>query len=705
MSPAIVSLVLWIPFLLTVIISGILFCRSGYRKGVWRALIAFGATLIAAGLSILFANLLSGLISPAITSAIPVGSLGEDQLTARLTVLFIGTAIRSALSLVLFWLLTLILTIVLRSISARIQRDKLITPQKSLRWVGLGVGAVCAVVFALLWLCPLYSSLATFVPIADNALATREEPGTQSQARTYLQSIRNHPVVVVSGSAPMELVYNGATSTAVGDASIPITDIAGIFEEATELTSQIVQTDENDAIAEKSIELVALLRNEVINQKWFHTLSMVLVEEAGAGAAQMTGPEAIFTQKFVAVFDLPQDVYSKNCDKLLAFFDYALRNDIIDILQTEDWDRLYTSGIVKKAGALANCTKEAVELKQLLAVSIIADSFFARDYEAAMDLLEEYPVGKITDPAMQLREAEAILQYMLMSSTPAEFALRYPSFGEAALDALMADADLVAFANLPEETQEELRTLLSKEPKYAEALRAQALRCSQEPIGTTNFRNSCNLLLGVYNFSKSGVFSYHDEYDADSFRFALDTIGINAFGLLPAGKKAFVVMESIPQALEADPTLENEYSLSSGINGTHWLIFAAEEHTILSDPRGQNTTELDICIRMYLQSPLTIATVKHYVDTHDTDPLRLGSWLSEAEIAALHDLIDGYFRDNQLDADALSSGTLNTPYVADDGSFVGSVVSFGTNMTAEDIDAYNSNMEEALSYLKLLLGI
>ena len=132
-------------------------------------------------LSILLAGLLSYLIAPAIAGAIPVNALSPDPLTGHVIAALAGVAIRSALSMVLYGLFMLIFTIVLRSVSAKVQPDKLITTEKPMRWLGLGVGLLSAVIFTLLWLSPLYGSFAAFSPVAANIMAIREAPGVPNR--------------------------------------------------------------------------------------------------------------------------------------------------------------------------------------------------------------------------------------------------------------------------------------------------------------------------------------------------------------------------------------------------------------------------------------------------------------------------------------------------------------------------------------------
>lgn len=702
MSPAILNLILWVPFLLTVLVSGIFFCISGYKKGVWRALISFGATLLAALLSALLANALSGLITPGITGTIPTDSLGDDPIAARLSMLIVETVVRSLLSLVLFWLFMLILTVVLRIISGSIKKDKLIATEKPMRWLGLGVGLLSAVTFALLWLCPLYGSLSAFTPILDQAAFVGEAPyNSQEDPNPYLKSVQEHPVVALSGSAPMEFVYDGISSCAVGSVSIPVTDIAAVMEEGATLLNQISLSEDPATLAAQGRLLIRMMREEVVNQKWFHAMSMVMVEEVSAAVSEMTGPEADYLRQVIAVFRLPQDEFAGNCNELLAFCDYAIDHDILTILQSEDWDQLYSSGILQQAGALANCTDQAVELKRLMVVAAVAAGLCDDDLTEAQMLLEDYPITRISDPQLQLREAEAVMQAMFVTTTcPAEFVLRHPALGEPAMENFLKETDVIGLSGMYTSEQEELRMLLMQYPEYADALQSQLQHCAEAPIGSASFRTSCRLLLHIHNFARTAQFNYYDEYDADSLRFALDTVDANTFILVPAGKKMYVIMNLYPELLEADPSL-GESSLSSGIVGLNGLSAAATVHTILSDPKGKNAIDLENCVGMYATNPLAVAALKQYLGSHGTDPLQLGSHLSAVEKDALRALIDQCGQRLTVDPDMAGTLSSSSSVPIQDVENMTIVVSGEDVFTdPQQVTEHNQSIAEALTYLK-----
>ena len=59
MSPALISFLLFVPFLVVALITGIFFFINGYKKGLWHALISLGMTVLSAVLSVIIANLIS----------------------------------------------------------------------------------------------------------------------------------------------------------------------------------------------------------------------------------------------------------------------------------------------------------------------------------------------------------------------------------------------------------------------------------------------------------------------------------------------------------------------------------------------------------------------------------------------------------------------------------------------------------------------
>jgi glycerophosphoryl diester phosphodiesterase len=82
---------------------------------------------------------------------------------------------------------------------------------------------------------------------------------------------------------------------------------------------------------------------------------------------------------------------------------------------------------------------------------------------------------------------------------------------------------------------------------------------------------------------------------------------------------------------------------------------------------------------MYTNNRLMVEAVKQYALNHKEDSLQIAGKLSAEEIEALRALIDGYYRDNELDPDAMASGSGAAQPPVPDGQL------YTTNMTTEEI--------------------
>ena len=91
MDTSMINLILWIPFLLAVVITGLIFMIGGYRKGIRRALVSLGATVVGAVLSILLAKVIAPLVTPAVSKSIPVETLFGDDVPVNLVSMFLDS--------------------------------------------------------------------------------------------------------------------------------------------------------------------------------------------------------------------------------------------------------------------------------------------------------------------------------------------------------------------------------------------------------------------------------------------------------------------------------------------------------------------------------------------------------------------------------------------------------------------------------------
>jgi len=440
MSPELISALLWIPFALVVLISGLIFCRSGYRKGLWRALLALGATLVAAVISFFLAKLLGSLVAPLIMGIIPNDMFSGAGTLAGVMTELVNGLIKMGISLVLFPLLLFIFTIVLRIVSARIQKDKLTPTGKGMRWGGLGVGAASALLYTTLLLLPLYGTCSAYVPAVETIITLQESDKSfaQSEAAQYLQAVSKHPVVQMFGAGSVSAVYGGLATLEVGDAKVDVSHMAVTADKVmSSFNALATATEEN--FEDLCKDLVDVLRQDVVETNWFYSLATEALEEARSYASQADEEMRFFINTVLDILDCSREDFEKNCEALLDFAAYALENDIAKIIEDRDFNAVYSAGIDRELGKLANASDQMVAVKKL-ALAAVVSSVLDNDINAALVFLEDYDIGILTDAAAQKKEAEALLLLIgIGENTEYDDVIKaHPALGEDALAALSA---------------------------------------------------------------------------------------------------------------------------------------------------------------------------------------------------------------------------------------------------------------------------
>ncbi len=217
-----INLVLWAPFVLIILISGIIFCINGYRKGLWRALLSFGATVVSALVSVLVTPLIAKPVSKSLMPMIEgmnlFGAENSDQVLTEMVNELVRGVAQSVVSLVLFGFVFFVLTIILKVVSAKVKKNALLTEKKSLRFAGLGVRLLDTVLYALIMLMPLYGTLSAYAPAAATVMnSSFIEEGDMKELADPLNQVSGHFLVKTEGAVPFSTAYNGLTIFTIGD--------------------------------------------------------------------------------------------------------------------------------------------------------------------------------------------------------------------------------------------------------------------------------------------------------------------------------------------------------------------------------------------------------------------------------------------------------------------------------------------------------
>jgi len=393
-----INILLWIPFLLTVTVSGIIFCIAGYRKGLWRALISFGATLVSAIISYIAAKSISPLIAPVLSGLIPT----EEFSAAILLIPLIDGIISGVVSIILFAIFMLIITIITKIIASRVKKDALITKERSKKLGGLAVRAADAVIFSILLLLPIYGTAASYIPTITTLMSYSED---MSSAVTYLEAISSHPAVNIANPAPVSAVYDSLSAFDLQGTSISLSKISKTVDETMSFFDNILEKSPEE-ISEQGIAVINQFEENVIYQDWFYAIA-----QEGFAAASEAAESADISQEMEILLDMSKEDFQANCSAILDIAEYVFEENIftetVNQLESDEPDLsfVYSSGLDEKLGELFNSTEQTLILKSFL----LAEA----DGELPESLAGLSSSEPITDPKLQKELGKAILDVLI----------------------------------------------------------------------------------------------------------------------------------------------------------------------------------------------------------------------------------------------------------------------------------------------------
>ena len=417
MSPTIINVILWIPFGLVIFIAGLIFCITGYKKGLWRSLISLGVTFVSALISMLLAKIIAGVLAKGTINSI-LSMMPAEDLETTLVASVMRNMVQAFIAIALFFVIFFILTLILKLVSNAIKREELITQEKGLKWAGLGVRAIDAVVYSLLLLLPLYGTLGAYVPTAETVLKMT----AGEEALVYLSAVTEHPLVAVSHGTPVGAVYNQlAKVKSENGVALSLPEVVGAMEETVE-KFQALSTATEDNYDEICLDLVKHLRDNVVEAEW----SYGLVKEATTVfkneiVNNMDGADSEDIEAVSKVFDLldmTEEEYKDNGVVMLDYVEYVLENNLIESLEVGDAASLNNETFYKETAAFLNATEQTVAIKKHVLTKFVSE-ICNDDEEAIKKIMDSYNDATVTDAAAQQKEVEVLIKMMTSDSPEA----------------------------------------------------------------------------------------------------------------------------------------------------------------------------------------------------------------------------------------------------------------------------------------------
>ena len=232
MSPALITLAAWSPFLLLALIFCPIFCVKGYKRGAARAGISIGVTIIACVISIFVSKLIAsgvaGSFSPMIADALKSAGLKAGSLE----VASLATSVASAFAALIIYIPVFIIFVsVLKPVASLIFK-KFIPNGKHIanKIGGLSVSLIDALLLVILVTLPLYGTLA----LVDDAVGVFGDK--DDEAIQYVSAATDPFVVDIASVPPFSTAYDALMSCKIGTSNV---SISATLREATELLSHI----------------------------------------------------------------------------------------------------------------------------------------------------------------------------------------------------------------------------------------------------------------------------------------------------------------------------------------------------------------------------------------------------------------------------------------------------------------------------------
>ena len=218
MSPTVVSLIVWAPFLFFALLFGIIFCLFGYKRGAARAGISIGSTIIACILSILVAKLiaggLSGVFSPMLADALKDSGIkgGADEIAS------LATSLASAVAAVILYIpvFTILVSIIKPVVSVIFKRIIPKPKHVANKIGGLSISLVDAFLLSILIMLPIYGTLGITGDVLDTFADKNDESIKMVSAATdpFIVDVANVP--------PFSTAYDALMTCKIGNASVSV---------------------------------------------------------------------------------------------------------------------------------------------------------------------------------------------------------------------------------------------------------------------------------------------------------------------------------------------------------------------------------------------------------------------------------------------------------------------------------------------------
>lgn len=490
MTPQMIQIALWIPFIFVAAITLPVFCSAGYRRGAWNALASLAATVLAAVASVLLARALAEPVSRPIVAAL------QEVLASRgggMGAMLVQGVICVLMAMGLYFLLMLVLTALFKYITRALWGEELQRSESGMRWGGLMVRLFDGVLYALLLLLPIYGSLGNVLPMLS---AVTDLSEADPEAHQALAAVTQHPVAKASSVGPLKIVYGelAVVPTENGDISlVEVTEsVTGTVERYQMLEEAMLS---GEVTMEQIDDLLAFARDELLHQEWVYSGYRQMLDSLPPEAYE---DEA--SAQLLQLMKMDRKDFIKNADTILSVVQYALEEGVVEGLEKnpdQAVEILYDSGMMDRLGEMINSSEESIALRDLLIRETVT-GLCRKDESAQRRLMASYDSQLHQDKASRLADTEAML--LIASAIDGDSvlnsyeALLRLGFDQALLEEIFMEYEgesmhyyIWADDEYAEQKRSELAEKYGKELSEKELIWQDVLASAQQPLECSRF--------------------------------------------------------------------------------------------------------------------------------------------------------------------------------------------------------------------------
>lgn len=496
----IMNLALFVPFFLVLLIVGIIYLVSGYKKDFGRSLVSVCATIVSVLVSMLLAKLLAGIFAKVLISKIPGALLTELGALGGFASAIVGGMLQIILAFVLFSTFFIIFLIVFKSVAKRIKLGKLERLNfgtKQSKIGGMAIRAVDAFIVSMFLLMPIYGGIGAVVPTV--AKVVRMTGVKDGQVAEVLQALEKHPVLAMYQYGPTSWVSSGLSTFEMNGKSVNVAKVADSMEGVMARIEKFSKAKGEEKIQAYK-ELNTYIRENVIEEKWcYDTVMAFLKEFEKQGAQDADMAEAVKIVK--PLLKMSYADFKKTGIAISEFTDYALESNFVDINKTGDYTEL-PEDFAKRFGKLLNQSDQLISVKKMILQSSVEEVFRSNmdadadstKAEAAKFVEKYYGSGKVAEE-LQTKEADAFVILLLGGDelNVLEALARHPLFGaQVAADQLTKEIICDAYRNAD---AEEVEALLERNPSLISTLKNKLKTYGSSPLQQETFSKYVNKTL------------------------------------------------------------------------------------------------------------------------------------------------------------------------------------------------------------------